>query len=157
MNDRHLLEGFFYVSWESSPDVCCVAGSPLDQAGFSNQTPQLCLMRMNLPTGQMNLLTQDTGWGGVGWGGWAGGSQACKLNKRGDGLLRLWSRAEASFSQLYQILSCFALYWFSGVLNAEYPLSGSSVLNFQHSAHIFSTAGLKVLIFLQIKEKTPTF
>lgn len=64
-------------------------------------------------------------WGGVGRMGWGQSGLQVK-QKRGDGLLRLWSRAEASLGQLYQVLSCFALYWFSGVPNAEYPLSGVS-------------------------------
>ena len=120
---------------ESFLGYCCVTGLSLDQAGFSTGYPKnICLiLEDELPTGQKNRLVPGfsflfffyRGWGGVGRMGWGQSGLQVK-QKRGDGLLRLWSRAEASLGQLYQVLSCFALYWFSGVPNAEYPLSGVS-------------------------------
>ena len=107
MNGTSLLEGVScHMFPESLLRYCCVTGLSLDQAGFSTGYPQnICLiLEDESPTGQMNLLTPGFffffcgGWGGVGRMGWGQSGLQVK-QKRGDGLLRLWSRAEASFSQ----------------------------------------------------------
>ena len=133
INGTSLLEGVScHMFPESLLRYCCVTGLSLDQAGFSTGYPKnICLiLKDESPTGQTIPLAPGfffffpgVGWGGVGRVGWGQSGLQVK-QKRGDGLLRLWSRAEASLGQLYQVLSCFALCWFSGVPNAEYPLSG---------------------------------
>ena len=133
MNGTSLLEGVScHMFPESLLRYCCVTGLSLDQAGFSTGYPKniSLILEDESPTRQTIHLLQAfffsfflQGWGRVGRMGWGQSGLQVK-QKRGDGLLRLWSRAEASLGQLYQVLSCFALYWFSGVPNAECPLSG---------------------------------
>lgn len=103
---------------------CCLTGLFLDQVGFSTgYLKNICLMLEDKsPTRQKNPLAPGFfgEWGRMGWGRL--GLQV--KQKRGSGLLRLWSRVEDSFGWLYQLLSCVTLYWLSGVPKANCPLSG---------------------------------
>lgn len=126
---------------------CCLTGLFLDQVGFSTgYLKNICsTLEDKSPTWQKNPLAPGFfgEWGRMGWGQL--GLQV--KQKRGNGLLRRWSRVEGSFGWLYQLLSCVTLYWFSGVPKAKCPLSGvNHSWKFQHNAHIFSTVDWKFLI-----------
>lgn len=76
---------------------CCLTGLFLDQVGFSTgYLKNICLMLEDKsPTRQKNPLAPGFfgEWGRMGWGRL--GLQV--KQKRGSGLLRLWSRVEDSF------------------------------------------------------------
>lgn len=150
-----LLEGAScHMFPESFLGYCCITGLSLDQAGFSTGYPKnICLiLEDEPPTGQKNRLAPGfsfffTGCG-VGWGGWVGGSQACKLNKRE--VMGCLDSGPGQKPPLANYIRYWAALLFTGFLEFRmlniHSQGSATVHKFQHSAQIFSTVAWKFLI-----------
>ena len=155
MNGTSLLEGVScHMFPESLLRYCCVTGLSLDQAGFSTGYPKniSLILEDESPTGQSTcsrlFFFLFFCRGGVGWGGWAGGSQACKLNKREvTGCLDSGPGQKpplANYIRYWAASLCTGFLEFR-MLNVH-SQGSTTVHKFQHSAHIFSTVAWKFLI-----------